>query len=48
MWREPLSGGISYLDDNTNFIIYGGVDDIWFNTKTEELVAVVYKSQSQN
>ncbi len=48
VWQDSMSGGISYLDDNTNFIIYGGVDDIWFNTKTEELVAVDYKSQSQN
>ena len=31
---------------DTNIILTGGVDDIWFNTNTEELIVVDYKSQS--
>ena len=27
-------------------IIGGGLDDVWFNTKTEELIVVDYKSQA--
>ena len=47
-WREARTGGISYLDQDANLIIHGGVDDIWFNKDTEELVVVDYKSQSTN
>ena len=47
-WREPRTGGISYLDKETNLEIQGGVDDIWYNLDTQELVVVDYKSQSNN
>ena len=47
-WRNSLSGGISYQDKDTNLIIHGGVDDLWFNKDTEELVVVDYKAQSKN
>ena len=30
-WRNSLKGGISYLDEKTNLIIHGGIDDIWFD-----------------
>ena len=30
---------------DTNIILKGGIDDIWYNTKTDELVVVDYKSQ---
>ena len=26
-----LTGGISYLDEKTNLIIHGGIDDLWFD-----------------
>ena len=29
----------------TNIILQGGVDDVWFNTKTKELIIADYKSQ---
>lgn len=45
-WRNSLKGGISYDDEDTNLVIHGGVDDIWFNTQTEELVVADYKAQS--
>ena len=47
-WRDSLTGGISYLDEQTNLIIKGGVDDIWFNQDTKELIVVDYKAQSTN
>ncbi|MAJ23638.1 MAG: hypothetical protein CBC24_07760 [Candidatus Pelagibacter sp. TMED64] len=47
-WRDALRGGISFLDTNTNLEIHGGVDDIWFDPKKEELVVVDYKAQSNN
>jgi len=47
-WRNSLSGGISYLDQNTNIEIHGGVDDIWINPDNKELIIVDYKAQSNN
>jgi len=45
-WREPRTGGISFIDQDTNLEIYGGVDDIWLDLEKEELVVVDYKAQS--
>lgn len=45
-WRNSLSGGISYIDEETNLIIQGGVDDVWYNLDTKELVVADYKAQS--
>jgi len=47
-WRNSLIGGISYLDEDTNLKIHGGVDDIWYDLDKEELVVVDYKAQSSN
>jgi hypothetical protein len=46
-WRDALRGGISFLDENTNLEIHGGVDDIWFDKDKEQLVVVDYKAQSK-
>ena len=46
-WRDALRGGISFLDEDTNLEIHGGVDDIWFDKDKEELVVVDYKAQSK-
>ena len=45
-WRNSLTGGISYHDKDTNLILHGGVDDVWFNLDTQELVVADYKAQS--
>ena len=45
-WRNAKSGGISYLDKNTNLIIHGGIDDVWFNLDNKKLIIVDYKAQS--
>jgi len=47
-WRNALSGGISFLDTNTNIQIHGGVDDVWFDLDKKELVVVDYKAQSNS
>ncbi len=45
-WRNSLSGGISCLDKDTNIILQGGVDDIWFDLDTQEIIVCDYKAQS--
>jgi len=45
-WRDALRGGIIQKFEDTNIILTGGVDDIWLNTKTQELIVVDYKSQA--
>ena len=48
IWRNSLKGGISYLDETTNLIIHGGIDDVWFDLKEKKLVVVDYKAQSNS
>ena len=48
IWRNSLKGGISYLDERTNLVIHGGIDDIWFDVKEKKLIVVDYKAQSTN
>ncbi|CAM8392311.1 PD-(D/E)XK endonuclease-like domain, AddAB-type [Candidatus Methylopumilus planktonicus] len=45
-WRDALRGGILHKFEDTNIILSGGVDDIWLDTKTKELIVVDYKSQA--
>ena len=47
-WRNARIGGISYLDEKTNLIIHGGIDDVWFDLDKKKLVIVDYKAQSSN
>ena len=44
-WRDSLHYGIKHRFKDTNIILQGGVDDVWFNTKSNELVIADYKSQ---
>jgi len=45
-WRDALSGGIRYLDKDTNLFITGGVDDVWVNPEGEFII-VDYKATSK-
>ena len=45
-WRNSLTGGISYLDADTNIILQGGIDDVWLNLDTQEIIVCDYKAQS--
>ena len=44
-WRNAFKG-IRYHDKKTNFIIFGGIDDVWIN-KNEELHIVDYKATAK-
>lgn len=44
-WRENFKG-VQYLDEKTNFIITGAIDDLWINSSGEYIV-VDYKATSK-
>ncbi|MBI5005450.1 MAG: PD-(D/E)XK nuclease family protein [Candidatus Lloydbacteria bacterium] len=46
-WRDSLRGGVTYVHQPTNFLVTGGVDDIWVNPEGE-LIVVDYKATSKN
>ena len=46
IWREARKG-ISYIHAPTNFLVYGGIDDIWQNSKGE-LHIVDYKATAKS
>ncbi len=45
-WRDALKRGITYHHKPTNFIITGGVDDVWVDP-SGELIIVDYKATSK-
>ena len=45
-WRNSLHGGLAHQIEGTNIILHGGVDDVWYNQQTEEVIVVDYKSQA--
>ena len=45
-WRDPFRG-VRHVHEATNFLVTGGIDDIWQNPKGELLV-VDYKATSKN
>lgn len=45
-WRDSLHRGITHLHDETNFLVTGGVDDVWVNP-VGELIIVDYKATSK-
>lgn len=46
-WRDSLRRGIQAPVSETRLILTGGVDDIWFDTQTQELLIVDYKATSK-
>jgi hypothetical protein len=46
-WRDALRRGVTSLHEPTNFLVCGGVDDIWVNP-AGELIVVDYKATSKN
>jgi CRISPR/Cas system-associated exonuclease Cas4 (RecB family) len=44
-WRANFTG-VQYLHEPTNLLIFGAVDDIWVNTKSE-LIVVDYKATAK-
>lgn len=47
-WRDSLRHGLSARFKDTNIILSGGIDDIWQNTITKDLIVVDYKSQASS
>ena len=47
-WRDSMRRGLIHRFENSNIILSGGVDDIWQNIKTQELIVVDYKSQASS
>ena len=46
-WRENFKG-VQFHHKETNFILTGAVDDLWFDLDTEEVIVVDYKATSKN
>jgi CRISPR/Cas system-associated exonuclease Cas4 (RecB family) len=47
-WRDAMRRGIQHLHAQTNLLIGGGIDDVWTDPKTGELIIVDYKATSKN
>ena len=47
-WRDSMRRGLMHRFEDSNIILSGGVDDIWQDTKTQELIVVDYKSQASS
>ncbi len=47
VWRDVPRTGIEFLHKRTNLIIWGGVDDVWVDLATGELVIVDYKATAK-
>ncbi len=47
-WRDSLHKGLMHRFEATNIILSGGIDDIWLDTTTQELIVVDYKSQASD
>jgi len=48
VWRDALRRGVTYQVPGTNIVVTGGVDDVWVDPKTQELVIVDYKATSKD
>lgn len=46
-WRDSLRRGVQYLHPETNFLVRGGIDDVWVNPEGE-LIVVDYKATSKD
>ena len=45
-WKSSFKGA-TFLDESNNFLIYGIIDDIWWNRSTNKNHSVVIKSNSK-
>lgn len=46
-WRKSLHAGVQYIIPNTNVMLHGGLDDVWIDQTTQELIVVDYKATSK-
>ncbi len=47
LWRDALRHGVKYLYKPTNFLVRGGIDDVWVD-KDGKLIIVDYKATSKD
>ncbi len=47
IWRSNFKG-VSFVHEATGFDVFGAIDDVWIDLKTNELIVVDYKSTSKN
>ena len=45
-WRDSLRHGLEFRLEGTAILLTGGIDDLWFNQKTQEVIVLDYKSQA--
>ena len=45
-WRS-MNKGVQYHDTKTNFILYGAVDDLWFDLDSNEVIVADYKATAK-
>lgn len=45
-WRDALRGGLEYYMADSNILLHGGIDDIWVNQETQQVIVADYKSQA--
>lgn len=45
-WRDSMRKGLMARYKESNIILSGGIDDLWFDTKNETIIVVDYKSQA--
>lgn len=46
-WRDALRRGVTFIHEPTNFLITGGVDDVWVD-RQGKLIIVDYKATSKS
>jgi len=46
-WRESLRHGVKRHHEETNLVLRGGLDDLWINTETKQIIVVDYKATSK-
>ena len=45
-WRDSLRHGLEFRLEGTRILLTGGIDDLWFNQRSEEVIVLDYKSQA--
>jgi CRISPR/Cas system-associated exonuclease Cas4 (RecB family) len=46
-WRETFVG-IQYMHQPTNLLVFGGIDDVWVDNESGELMVVDYKATAKD
>jgi hypothetical protein len=47
-WRDALWHGLEYDVPNSNIVLHGGIDDVWQDPASAQLIVVDYKSQANS